>query len=547
MNRAQTRKAIWKRLELLLFADWILIALLSAISFWYTTSISAGALWGDEVQYAVAGTSVLAGNPFVNIVHMFAPFGKYLIGLSQFIFGATSFGARVGIVLTSLLTLCVIYFVARQLQGPKTGILAVIALSSIPLFATHATSAMLDLPLAAGVTVICGLTLLETQAPGTKWRDIIVGISIIIASASKAYGFIYVLGPLLSYIILRKDSGNLKDSLIRVGGSLAISFIIVYFPLMLASPPDYYSGVDLPASIAFIFDLPIIGGIAYAFGSSFYFNIFAGHEGSTAPSIVTTIMWIVDGGPFVLFGMVVSVGTYLLPERWRIEPWWVPAVMILPPLFIFTLILPKGFARFALPIFPIAVLVVSLVSSRIIQDLSLGRVPQLAIAVVILITAISPASAFLFADQNLSADSKYDEVAEFLSSKEGDTSVVASGRHELMWYLGDRHTEKYYRYLNASAVRNYETANGRVKLSGISKNIDLLNRVKASDIDYVVLSEESDYYEVVQNSPRMELVETFSAYTTNEKGTHQVSIWRVENQNNKTSNKRAWGVDFGYV
>ncbi|MFC6613902.1 ArnT family glycosyltransferase [Halopenitus salinus] len=537
MSRNQIWEPILVRLKTaFLLEDLFMIPLLSGICLWYSSSISTGALWGDEAQYAVAGTSILAGNPFVNIVHMFAPFGKYIIGISQLIFGTTSFGARAGIVLMSLISLFILYFVARQLQGPKAGILSVISLSTIPLFATHATSAMLDLPLVTGVTVISGLTLLEAKVSGTKWRDVLIGFSIIIASASKSYGFIYILGPSLSYLFLRKNSRNIGDTLIRVGISMAISFILVYLPLMLATPPDYYSGVELPMGLAFIFDLPIVGGLTYAFGSSFYFNIFAGHEGSTSPSIITTIMWIVDGGPFVLIGVIASIGAYILPERWRLDPWWLPAIMILPPIFIFTLILPKGFARFALPIFPIAVLIASLVSCRILQDLPFDRVPQLVIAVAILVAAISPASAFLFVDQTLSADSQYDDIAGFLTSTEGDIVVVANGRHELMWYLRDRYTEKYYRYLNASVVRDYNTENGSIKLLGVPKNVDLLTRIKTEHIDYVVLSENSNDYGKVNNSARTELVYTLSAYRTNEKGTYQISIWKVENQKNKKSN-----------
>lgn len=231
-----------------------------------------------------------------------------------------------------------------------------------------------------------------------------------------------------------------------------------------------------------------------------------------------------------MFGVFASVGAYALPKRWRVDPWWVPGMLILPPMFIFTLILPKGFARFALPIFPVAIIVASLVSCRILQDVSFGEFTKLLIVVGIFITAISPAGVIVFGDQNLSADSQYDDVAEYLSSKEGDVTVMTDDRHELMWYVGDRYTEEYYRYLNSSIVRDYETRNGHIRLIGTPQSGDLLEQARKNGVDYITLTERSEYFEEIRDAPGTEVVYTSSGYITGEAGTHEVSVWRLGNE-----------------
>ncbi|MDL0135090.1 ArnT family glycosyltransferase, partial [Halobacterium salinarum] len=118
-------------------ADYTLLLLLSVTGIWYTTSIHEGGLWGDEVYYAISAISIFSGNPYVNVVHMFAPVAKYIIGIGQLFFGITSFGSRIGIVLTAVLTLGIIYLIAEELDHPWTGVLAALSIAVTPLFATQ--------------------------------------------------------------------------------------------------------------------------------------------------------------------------------------------------------------------------------------------------------------------------------------------------------------------------------------------------------------------------------------------------------------------------
>lgn len=510
-------------------SDYLMIAVVVTVAIWYISHISDGALWRDEVHYAIAANSIFAGNPFVNIVHMFAPLGKYIIGIGQLIFGTTSFGARIGIVLSSLITLAVIYLIARQLGKPWVGLLTVISVSILPLFSTHATSAMLDVPLVAGVTAISGLVLLEGDHSGNTWRDAAVGVSVILASATKAYGFVYIIGPLIAYILLRQKSMRINATTFRIGIAAAGASIVTYLPLMLAAPPEYYSGAKLPKIALATFDLPLLGGPAYAFSASLYYNLAAGHAGAASPSLIKTVSWLSAGGPLTIVGAVFAVGAYTLPQRWRYGPWWTPGLLLLPPFAVFGLMLPKGYTRYALPIFPIAILYGNLVLTQILRDASLQNATRKAMVVILVLLAISPASAFLFGDQKLSADSQYDEVAAFISETEGEQVVLTEERRVLTWYLGDRYIESYDHYLDPTRPRKFDSGSGgHITVLGSSPAISPTEKIRTGEVDYVILTGQRSTFRGVNLSAHGKQIRTWPAYSTGG-GTYQVTIWQLEN------------------
>ena len=109
-------------------------------------------------------------------------------------------------------------------------------------------------------------------------------------------------------------------------------------------------------------------------------------------------------------------------------------------------------------------------------------------------------------------------------------TVMTGDRHELMWYVGDKYTEEYYRYLDGSIFRDYEMRDGHIRLVGTQQSGDLLEEARKHGVDYITLTERSEYFEDMHDAPEAEVVYTSSGYTTGETGTHEVSVWRLGNQ-----------------
>lgn len=511
-------------------SNYLLWAFLIINGGWYLLSIRTGGLWLDEVLYARAGYSILSGNPFVNPTHMFAPLGKYIIGIGQLILGKNQFGARIGVVLVSILVLTIPYVIAKRLGEPLVGLLSVIAVSSIPLFVSHATSAMLDVPLVGAVTALCGLVILESKNMGGRWRDIAFGIFFILASSTKSYGVIYAIGPLIVYSVLRHNAVQTRRFAVRVGGGMSGAFIIIFLPLMLASPPNYYGGASLPDIVKSIFDIPLIGGITYSFGASLYHNI-TRHGANASPSLPNIVFWVIEGGPLVITGFIVSVGNYLIPKRLRLTPWWVPPLLIFPPIVMFTLVIPKGFARYALPVFPIAIFFGIFLCIESLRKYTKSDIQKKIGLFVLFILIVSPASAFFIGNSNPSADSQYDDVSSYLlSSSDENIVIIAQQSIVLKWHLGDIYVEKYN--FNPTEPVEFTLGSKNITVFGLSSNHpesyeEAEEQIRKGGVDYIVFNMEPKTIQVINIPSCGDRVETWRAYSTGEYGTHQVSIWRL--------------------
>lgn len=510
--------------------DYAAGSLLLLTAVWWGSAIGSGSLWLDEVLYARAGYSIVSGNPFVNPTHMFAPFAKYVIGAGQLLFGPSAFGARVGIVSFGVLTLGVVYAIPRLVGRPWAGVFSVFGVAVIPLFSTHATSAMLDLPLVFSVTLLSGLVVLESQHTGSPRRDALVGITALLVCSTKSYGVVYALGPSVAYLLLRRREAGTITSFRRALIAAAGSFAVLYLPVALASPPDYYSGATLPAFVERVFDVPLLGGIAYAFGASFYHNL-TGHAASS-PSVLNFVSWMVRGGPFVVLGVLSAGGAFLLPERFRVGPTWLPASLLLPPLVMFVLILPKGFARYALPIFPIAVVYAVLLTVNAIDTLEPDPPIQAMAAAVLLLALVSPANAFLLGSVQLGADSKYSAASATLSDgEEGDTIVVAEQPVVLRWYLGEKRVGNYY--FDPTEPAEFDDGDGTITVIGVSpvrpgSYTNAAERIADGDVDYVLLNAQVDAGERETPLRCGDELRSWEAYWTGSAETHSVSLWDTD-------------------
>ncbi|MDL0135175.1 hypothetical protein, partial [Halobacterium salinarum] len=399
---------------------------------------------------------------------------------------------------------------------------------------THATSAMLDVPLVFAVTALSGIVVLESEKEGGRWRDVGIGVTVVLISATKAYGVIYVIGPLAAYGILRWKRNETKPAVTRIVAGATATLLIVFLPMMLTSPPTYYSGADVPAIAKWIFELPIVGGPAYAFSSSLYFNLIAGHSGSTKPSLLRAISWVLRGGPLTVAGVIIALTAYFIPKRWRFGPWWLPACLLLLPIIFFTVILPKGYLRYVLPIYPAAILFGSFGILHASRDILRTNHSRKVVFVIMLLLAVSPASAFIVGGAQLSADSQYDDVSNFLLSSCDDEQVVlAEDWRPLSWYFGDRYVDQYHYYLDPARDRKYSCGErGELTLLGASNtnttyNNRLMSKVEAGDVDYVVIRDGSEVFYGVNLSDHGERVQSWSGYRTNDRGHYQITVWKI--------------------
>ncbi len=503
-----------------------LVVLVNAV--WWIESVDDGSLWLDEVLYARAGYSMLTGNPFVNPTHMFAPFAKYVIGGGQMLFGPTAVGARVGIVVFGLLTLGAVYVVLRRMGRPWAGVLSAAGVAAIPLFSTHATSAMLDIPLVFAVTLLSGAVLLESQSPGENYRDVLVGIAVLVACATKSYGFVYAVGPTLAYLQLRRRTLPLSRLMWRVSIAAAGSFVVLYLPIALGTPPDYYSGATLPSFVKAVFDIPFVGGVSYAFGASFYHNL-TGHASSESPSLVHFLSWMSEGGPLVVIGIASAAVGYLLPERRCVGPPWLPVALLLPPLIIFLFVLPKGFARYALPVFPTAVVLGILAGFAVLEEIPVKNVGL----VLLVALTVSPASAFVVGGATLSADSQYERAVHTISEgSEQGTVVIAENPVVLRWHLGEKAVERYY-FDPTERVELEGQGGENVTVVGVSpvrpeSYREAAQSVGDGEVDYVVLNSRVGSATREQPLRCGTEVQNWSAYWTGETEPHTVSVWSTD-------------------
>lgn len=527
-------------------------ALVAAVAAgWYLSALGGG-LTFDEVLYARAGYALFHGNPYANPTHMFAPLGKYVIGAGELAVGTTPFGARVGVVVVALATLGVVHRAARGLGEPWAGPIAVTVLATAPWFAGYATSAMLDMPLMLTTTALAGLVLLEARSAGPGSRDIAVGVLAVLASASKAYGFVYAVGPVAAYAVLRvggqcgpwwKTAGDRKVRPVarRVAAGAAGALVVTFLPFAFVAPPDYYGGVTLPAAVTAAFDVPFVGGVLYAFAASAYHNL-TGHPEGVNPSILQVGTWVLRGGPWVLAGVLLTLGDRWLPARVRVDPWWLPAVLVVPPLVLLAVVLPKGIVRYALPIFPVVVLLAAVWIVRAGRVVAADRgVPAVAVAAVLVVGAVAPAVGFVGGvgggggAAHLSADSHYDDAAAVLredARRTGDVLVVAEEAIVLWWHLGDVGVERFD--FDPTAPTTFRVGDGAsLTVVGISELRphssehagDLLS---AGRVDYVLFSDPPHAVGGVPVTDCGERVRSWTASRPGERERYRVTLWRVE-------------------
>ena len=193
----------------------------------------------------------------------------------------------------------------------------------------------------------------------------------------------------------------------------------------------------------------------------------------------------------------------------------------------FSVVLPKGFARYALPLFPTAILCGTLVLSRAVQDklMNGGRVLIAALLVVSMIQG----GILLTGSQDMSADSQYDDVADFLTSSSDEQVVIAEDWKALSWHLGEVYLEKYY-WTGSFQIKNFRTKDrGSVQVIGVTNRSysNLERKIESEHVDYVILSDGREKYRGADISSCGSRVQNWSAHYTYERRPHLVTVWQI--------------------
>ena len=155
---------------LLTAAAWALLAATIALVLWARIRLAGLPLERDEGEYAYGGQLLLRGFPPYKLAYsMKFPGTAAVYALFLSIFGQSSIGIRIGLIVANLITAGLIYFVGQYVFGKIGGIVAAASYSVLSLMphvlgtAAHATHFVV-LFAAAGTVVL--LKALDRQSPG---------------------------------------------------------------------------------------------------------------------------------------------------------------------------------------------------------------------------------------------------------------------------------------------------------------------------------------------------------------------------------------------
>lgn len=148
----------------------LLLALVLGV--WFGYELNMRALWSpDEGRYAEIAREMVANGdyltPRLNGVKYFEkpPLVYWLTAGSIKVFGLNGWALRLWPALFALLGGLAVYFIGRQLYGSRTGLFAAGMLAVSPLYDLLGGALILDMPLAALLTITLGAFLLGVRAP----------------------------------------------------------------------------------------------------------------------------------------------------------------------------------------------------------------------------------------------------------------------------------------------------------------------------------------------------------------------------------------------
>ena len=187
----------------------------------------------DEGEYALMGQLILKGiPPYEMAYNMKLPGTYYMYALIMSIFGQTTIGIHIGLMLVNIASIIIIFFLGKRLVNTHVGLLSAASFAILSLspgvvgFVAHATHFIVLFSL-AGL-----LSLLKYQEKQKLYFLALSGFCCGLAFIMKQQAiFFLVFGPVVYWMIEKKrEPFNIKSSLFRFllfGGMLVLPYLIV--------------------------------------------------------------------------------------------------------------------------------------------------------------------------------------------------------------------------------------------------------------------------------------------------------------------------------
>lgn len=189
---------------------------------------SGGGLEHDEVRYAITGYYYFAKHELLDLgVTNQPPLIKYFIGLSQVLLGVTSFAIRLPSAIFGLLTLVLVYYIAKEKWSSQVGLCSVIMFLTTYGFVNCAVRGLLDMGLTFFITLMCFIFIKFKSKP---YYYILLGVVSGCVIRAKFNG-IYTVIPLIVYIVYSAYSKkNIKVLLYFL--ALFVMIAVIYLPYL---------------------------------------------------------------------------------------------------------------------------------------------------------------------------------------------------------------------------------------------------------------------------------------------------------------------------
>lgn len=522
--------------------QWEVFPLLGAFAAWYATNLSGG-LFVDEVAYAETGWAFFHGAPYSNPTHIFAPTGKYFIGIGQLLFGTTTLGVRLPVLISGVLALYLTYRLGRMLRGRVVGFTATLLVGVTPVFARHSVMGMLDVPLAL-FTVALFYAAARWLRDGSPRDAVAVGVLAVAVVTTKAYAFFYVLPVLVATLAVavsrsRSGSRSLVDTLKHPAGGAIVTLLVLYSPFFVFPHPPVPEGY-LPTAFGGVLPkvmaLPVVGNLLYVFGAAMYVNfghLGGGHavEVGTAvyqyPPAWAYLYWLYEAGLVYLLALALTVASTVRYVANRDVGW--PLLVnsgVLVPLIGLSVMSVK-FPRYMLPVFPLLAVVGVAYGYRVVQAVVArvavsrsGPTPTwVAGAFLIVMASVSvvpPSPLVTSVEESIRTDSGFDQVAEFVAGCDVESSsdemvVLAYHRSALEYYSPPRDDVVYLGYTptNAANDTHYQAIHDQLEAGEIDLVVTIEDNQRIRELQpalYQYIRTSGERQLAVPQSPEGQLV-----------------------------------------
>lgn len=187
----------------------------------------------DEGEYALMGQLILKGIPPYELAYnMKLPGTYYLYALMMSVFGQSTTGIHLGLLMVNLACILLLFFIGKKLLNETTALYAAAAFALLSLspgslgFAAHATHFNV-------LFALCGLLALLHYADRASWRRLTLsGVCFGLSFVMKQQAVFMVLFGLLAFWLIerKRTATGSKNTTPRLGafaGALALPYLLI--------------------------------------------------------------------------------------------------------------------------------------------------------------------------------------------------------------------------------------------------------------------------------------------------------------------------------